>query len=392
VLGLVFLCASQAGADVHDADKTNAAAADDLSFRGAAWAAVLKGAADTANQEGRLAVATLKRRAVNIGRAQGTQAAKFQSTRATNAAFAATTALVGRRARHYCRSISTLRRLPPMCEAEGKALFSALKTKGKVLVWRNQAQDAAALAASKAAALAGFQAAAANAYSVMHPLAKRIAAREFNRLWSIYQGRWKRKEADHKVRLRRNKVLFFKQATQTIIAHAQAAVKKQIFAKLRAQAGTRMRYAARVAASRVARKTVARSLAPRFVRASAKALPIAIRVASKKALKMWTPSWKPGTPWRRHFDFNKRRHRAESVPSLPGGEKLSGHNKIPRGAGPGKGSRVRGNTASAPTLPGGKKLRGKAKVPGAGTKLSSQRRQTLPDGKELFGSDKVPTL
>jgi len=231
-IGCVLLCSSLVWADVHVASKSAGVACDDLSFRGAAWAAVLKGAADTANREGRLAVATLKRRAVNIGRAQGTRAAKFQSTRATNAAFAATTALVGRRARHYCRSISTLRRLPPMCEAEGKALLSALKTKGKVLVWRNQAQDAAALAASKAAALAGFQSAAANAYSVMHPLAKRIAAREFSRLWRVYEGRWKRKAADHSARLKKNKVLFFKRATQTIIAHAQAAVKKQIFSKL----------------------------------------------------------------------------------------------------------------------------------------------------------------
>jgi hypothetical protein len=331
---------------------------DDVMFRNAAWGAVLKSATDTANKEGRKAVASLKRRAVNIGRAQGSSAAKFQSTRATNAAFSATVALVGRKAKHYCKSISTLHRLPAMCEAEGKALFSALKTKGKVLVWRNQAQDAATLAASKAAALAGFQSAAGNAYATMHPLAKRVAQQEFNRMWASFAAKWKKQEKANQARMIKNKRLFFKTATQTIIAHAQAAVKKYIGSRLHAQAGRRMHYAARVAAARVSKKVVARTLAPHFIRASSKALPIAVRIAAKKALKSWTPSWSPKSAWRKRFNSGTGR----SYPTLPGGRKLRGGKMVP-----------------------GRKLRGKGK-----TTLSEGRVQTMPDGSRLWDASTLP--
>jgi len=261
------------------------------SFKKAALARMVRQTKLVVAHETPAITAALKRRAVASGRAEATTAAKRAAKRAAWIGFKRTRALVEAKAAEYCHSISTIHQLPAMCKGTTHAMFSAMRKKGHLLQWANAAEDAAVMGASKYAAVAGFRAAAMPTVKKLKPLALKTATAVFNRMWAKYEAQWKQIERTHNSRVAFNKRVFFKNAANTISAHATYAIRKQLWHKDARVGVLRISRAAKRQAAVTSLKLVSKSLAPRFVAAAAKALPVAVKHASRQAMVMWEPHW-----------------------------------------------------------------------------------------------------
>jgi len=235
--------------------------------------------------------AHIKRRAVAIGRAAGSKAAKEAADVANKAAFTKTRALVEAKAEEYCKSISTMGDLPKMCSKEGAVLIDSLKTKGRYAQWQNDADDQASLHATKAAAIAAYRSTATITNDELLPLALKTANAQYQTELSLAQTEWSKIEADINARIAQNKKDFFDKATSVMIAHTQLAVKRKIWSDVVANANKRMNKAAKDQAETTSLREVTTHLAPKFVAAAAHALPIAVRKAASNAMTAWHPHW-----------------------------------------------------------------------------------------------------
>jgi len=235
--------------------------------------------------------AALKRRAVSIGRSEGSLAAKSAAKQAATKGFTTTRDLVAAKAKAYCANISSLAALPQLCTAEGSALFNSLQKSGRVQQWQNGAEDAASIAASKQAAIAAFTAAAPHTHSSLSGIAEAVANATLAEQFDTYKTQWDAIEGRELSRVAQAKELFFRKSEDIMIAKATAAATKRVWSAVQSTAETQMAHDAKKAAHDAALAAVAAHLAPKFADAATKALPIAVRTASKKAMSMWHPTW-----------------------------------------------------------------------------------------------------
>eukprot|EP00451_Oxyrrhis_marina_P029641 CAMPEP_0204367574 /NCGR_PEP_ID=MMETSP0469-20131031/43519_1 /ASSEMBLY_ACC=CAM_ASM_000384 /TAXON_ID=2969 /ORGANISM="Oxyrrhis marina" /LENGTH=390 /DNA_ID=CAMNT_0051357005 /DNA_START=81 /DNA_END=1253 /DNA_ORIENTATION=+ len=230
----------------------------------------------------------LKRMAVRRGRAAASYAAKAAATKGTLVAAKRTKALLMSKAQQYCAKISTLKSLPALCGKEAAVLFGTLKSKGHMLEWRNEAETAAVIAASKAAAVAAYRGTSKTTQKELLPLAMQVAEKKFKSEYARGNKQWQAYVKKNAARIAQEKKQFFDRFTQRLIAQTSAAARKKIWG-LAKGANIRLNNAARKQAEITSLNTVSTHLAPLFASAAAKALPIAVRQAAKKALQQWQP-------------------------------------------------------------------------------------------------------
>mmetsp|Transcript_62457 Transcript_62457/g.167231 ORF Transcript_62457/g.167231 Transcript_62457/m.167231 type:complete len:309 (+) Transcript_62457:121-1047(+) len=230
----------------------------------------------------------LKRMAVRRGRAAASFAAKAAATKGTLVAAKRTKALLMGKAQQYCAKISTLKTLPALCGKEAAVLFGTLKSKGHMLEWRNEAETAAVLAASKAAAVAAYRGTNKVTQKELLPLAMQVAEKKFKTEYARGEKQWQSYVKKNAARIAQEKKTFFDRFTQRLIAKTSAAARKKIWGIAKG-ANIRLNNAAKKQAEATSLKAVSTHLAPLFASAASKALPIAVRQAARKALQQWQP-------------------------------------------------------------------------------------------------------
>mmetsp|Transcript_100437 Transcript_100437/g.230601 ORF Transcript_100437/g.230601 Transcript_100437/m.230601 type:complete len:207 (-) Transcript_100437:395-1015(-) len=179
------------------------------SFEAAIRYRVFQAAQEQVRSEAPRLTAALKRRAVSIGRSEGSLAAKSAAKQAATTGFTTTRDLVAAKAKAYCANISSLAALPTLCNAEGSALFNSLQKSGRVQQWQNGAEDAASIAASKQAAIAAFTAAAPNAHASLSGIAEAVANATLEEQFDTYKTQWEAIEGRELSRVAQAKELFF---------------------------------------------------------------------------------------------------------------------------------------------------------------------------------------
>mmetsp|Transcript_30014 Transcript_30014/g.72064 ORF Transcript_30014/g.72064 Transcript_30014/m.72064 type:complete len:307 (-) Transcript_30014:36-956(-) len=269
-------------------------------FESACQYRVLRAATDVAKVETDKVLAHLRRQSVKIGKAEGEKAAKVAAADATTRAYHTSRTLVGRKALEYCASVSNIQQLPLMCKTEGERLYSSLHTVGRLSQWETEASDAANVAASKKAAIAGYVSTSSATPDEVMSAATTSAQQLFAKQYPVYLAQWQAFEAQEMARIFENKKRFFENATSWMIATANHHVRKKIWGPVRRDGEERMLATAKNVSKAVALKTVSEHLAPRFAEAAAHVLPVAVRSASKETLGMWDPHW-DGTAAKKSF-------------------------------------------------------------------------------------------
>mmetsp|Transcript_59091 Transcript_59091/g.129445 ORF Transcript_59091/g.129445 Transcript_59091/m.129445 type:complete len:355 (+) Transcript_59091:111-1175(+) len=237
----------------------------------------------------------LKRRADDLGLHHSKLASKRNAGLAVRRAFRAAQRITASKAITYCKSLSKLSSMPPLCEEESRAMLNTLQRE-TLARWVGSAYDASVPIASAEASKSAFNATQAATIHDINVATNKISKRIFQVEYPNAQAKWAEIYAHEMKVLDQKKVEFFQKFTRELIPKVKISITNAMWDKPIKDANARMEVSAKKQAEITSARVSAETLAPKYVAAARAAMPLAIRTAHQKAMNQWVPGWAPDRP------------------------------------------------------------------------------------------------
>eukprot|EP00451_Oxyrrhis_marina_P002555 CAMPEP_0204254578 /NCGR_PEP_ID=MMETSP0468-20130131/2620_1 /ASSEMBLY_ACC=CAM_ASM_000383 /TAXON_ID=2969 /ORGANISM="Oxyrrhis marina" /LENGTH=738 /DNA_ID=CAMNT_0051228327 /DNA_START=115 /DNA_END=2331 /DNA_ORIENTATION=- len=236
----------------------------------------------------------LQRMSQDLGKHHADKAVRAAAKVAVGRAFRAAKTITAARAVRYCKQLSKLASLPPLCEQQAHGLLNTLK-RSKLAMWEKAAGDYATATTRSDATREGYKATKAVTPLEIRAVAAQIGKRVFLTEYPKMDYRWKEIAEFEKKRLAERKIAFFKAASAAIVKAITPKIKTALWGTPVTEAEVIIGKVAKAEAQKTAVKISARAVAPKLVAAARAALPLAVRSAHKKAMDKWGTTWKPAS-------------------------------------------------------------------------------------------------
>eukprot|EP00451_Oxyrrhis_marina_P002845 CAMPEP_0204262544 /NCGR_PEP_ID=MMETSP0468-20130131/7747_1 /ASSEMBLY_ACC=CAM_ASM_000383 /TAXON_ID=2969 /ORGANISM="Oxyrrhis marina" /LENGTH=440 /DNA_ID=CAMNT_0051237225 /DNA_START=49 /DNA_END=1368 /DNA_ORIENTATION=+ len=255
-------------------------------------------------QQTPLIVNELKRRAIIYGKQEGLNASKVIAPIMTVESYKKTKKLLRAVAQAKCHRISTIAKLPTICDKDSVELFATLQ-KGRLNIWKNQAESVARTTSTRASSIMAFRATHKKTKAEMLPLAYRLMEKSFAAEYPKYQRQWANLQKSEYIHLDETKQRFFQKAAELMTKQIEEQTHTAFWGAPMRRADRRMERAARKVAHQVAFKKTEEYLTPKFIAAASHALPHALRTGVKLGIQPWDPRWTPAVEAVTGADPNK---------------------------------------------------------------------------------------